>query len=471
MPKKAKIEEPDEIEEEDDESDPGVQIRKYKNIEVDEDAQPAVHWIDATRTNVGIGVLIVFNAITIGLETDWGSREGGISNRPWWYAMELFFCLAFSFELIVRMKVHKLRFFCDAWNLFDFVLVAFAVMETLILAPLGAESNFKIFGTLRVVRMFRLVRLIRLLKMFKELWLVVNGLMESLKTLGWVSILLLLFLYIMAIFTTMQIGQQHGLYDDYRRTSGGWDHEEYFGDVPRSMYTLFQVLTLENWADGIARHVMSKQPEMVFFFVIFLMFTSFGIMNLVVGVIVENTLSASRNNEEKIKKMQEKERTRVLQHLRDIFLIADEDGSGTLTLEEFEQALKKPDIENRLKLIELETKNAMELFYILDHDGSKELSVDEFIGGCVRLKGTAKSKDLLAVQISVETLSKRLDQLEDKLEASENKVMILDAKTRKMANQASEFFAPEGNSGRRGESRHDRPRGPPGLPPFPGNVV
>merc|ERR1712224_918092 len=99
------------------------------------------------------------------------------------------------------------------------------------------------------------------------------------------------------------------------------------------MYTLFQVLTLENWADGIARHVLSKQPAMVLFFVLFLMFTTFGIMNLVVGVIVENTLSASRNNEEKIKKMQEKERTRVLQHLRDIFLIADEDGSGTLTLE------------------------------------------------------------------------------------------------------------------------------------------
>merc|ERR1712072_471244 len=273
--------------------------------------------------------------------------------------------------------------------------------------------------------------------MFKELWLVVNGLMESLKTLMWVSLLLLLFLYICAIFTTMQIGQNHKVFDEYYKDSGGWDHEEYFGTVPRSMYTLFQVLTLENWADGIVRHVLSRQPALIIFFVLFLMFTTFGIMNLVVGVIVENTLSASRNNEEKIKKTQEKERTRVLQHLRDIFLIADEDGSGTLTLEEFEQALKKPDIENRLKLI----------------------------GGCVRLKGTAKSKDLLAVQISVETLSKRLDQLEDKLEASENKVMILDAKTRKMANQASEFFAPEGNGGRRGESRHDRPRGPPGLPP------
>merc|ERR1719473_408244 len=252
----------------------------------------------------------------------------------------------------------------------DFTLVMSGVIEA-IMSIMNLGSKLRMLSALRVIRMFRLVRLIRLLNMFKELWLVVHGLLESLKTLGWVSLLLVLFLYICAIFTTMQIGQNHADFDDYERASGGWDHEEYFGTVPRSMYTLFQVLTLENWADGVARHVLSKMPYMVVFFVLFLMFTTFGLMNLVVGVIVENTLSASRNNEEKIKKMQEKERTRVLQHLRDIFLIADKDGNGTLTIEEFEAAIQKPDVMNRLKLIELPMSDAMELFYILDHDGSK----------------------------------------------------------------------------------------------------
>merc|ERR1719473_2555744 len=347
----------------------------------------------------------------------------------------------------------------------DFTLVMSGVIEA-IMSIMNLGSKLRMLSALRVIRMFRLVRLIRLLKMFKELWLVVHGLLESLKTLGWVSLLLVLFLYICAIFTTMQIGQNHADFDDYERASGGWDHKEFFGTVPRSMYTLFQVVTLENWADGIARHVLSEQPSMVIFFVVFLMFTTFGLMNLVVGVIVENTLSASRNNEEKIKKMQEKERTRVLQHLRDIFLIADKDGNGTLTIEEFEAAIQKPDVMNRLKLIELPMSDAMELFYILDHDGSGELSVDEFIGGCMRLKGSAKSKDLLAVQISVETLSKRLDMLEDKLEASENKVMQLDAKTRKMASQASEFFNPGGGRRGRRNNPHDQPRGPPSVPAF-----
>lgn len=267
-----------------------------------------------------------------------------------------------------------------------------------------------------------------------------SGLVESLKTLMWVSLLLVLFIYVWSIFFTMQVGQDYERYSDYYKISGGWNHEEFFGTVPKSMFTLFQVLTLESWAEGVARHVITRDPVMAIPFILFLMIATFGLLNLVVGVIVENTLAAARNNEEKLRKQQERERTRVLGHLRDIFEMADEDGSGTLTIDEFREALRNPDVVNKLKLIDLPVSDAEELFIVLDHDGSGELSVDEFIGGCVRLKGHAKSKDLLAVQISVESLAKRLDVLEDKLQISEDKVVLLDQKTQKMAKQARQVF-------------------------------
>ncbi|KAF4691757.1 hypothetical protein FOZ60_014907 [Perkinsus olseni] len=161
-----------------------------------------------------------------------------------------------------------------------------------------------------------------------------------------------------------------------------------------------QIVTLENWADGIVRHVVSNEPLMVIFFVLFIMLTSFGLMNLVIGVIVENTLATARTNEDRIRRQQERERSRVLAHLKDIFEMADQDESGSLTVEEFRQAIRNPE-------------------------------------------GSAKSKDLLAVQVSVESLAKKLDQLEGYLKDSEKKVSGLDHKTKRMLRDALEFFAPD----------------------------
>merc|ERR1719428_2251090 len=196
------------------------------------------------------------------------------------------------------------------WNVTDFILVMMALIDW-ILGLMQASGSLKSFSVLRVIRMMRLVRLIRLLKVFKELWLVVSGLMDSMRTLGWVSVLLILFVYVCGIFTTMSVGHNADVYSDYKLLSGGWDHEEYFGTVARSMYTLFQILTLESWSSGIARHVVTNQPELTAFFLLFLMFTHYGLLNIVVGVIVENTLAAARMNEEKLRQFQDKETART----------------------------------------------------------------------------------------------------------------------------------------------------------------
>ncbi|KAF4677932.1 hypothetical protein FOL47_008036 [Perkinsus chesapeaki] len=399
--------------------------------------------VDSAKFNMFIAAAICINAIVVGIEIDQGNLTADIGYRFGWYAIENIFVLIFTCELVARLRRYRRVYFRDPWNCLDFVIISLGIVETWLLAPIGSAANLRMLTTLRVVRLLRLGRLVHLLRSFKELWLIINGLLDSLKTLGWVSLLLLLVLYVCGIFTTIQIGQDINTYEKYRVSSGGWDHKEYFGTVLRSMYTLFQIVTLENWADGIVRHVVSNEPLMVIFFVLFIMLTSFGLMNLVIGIIVENTLATARNNEDRIRRRQEKERSRVLAHLKDIFEMADQDESGSLTVEEFRQAIRNPEVESKLKLIDLPVADAEELFMVLDHDGSGELSVDEFIGGCVRLKGTAKSKDLLAVQVSVESLAKRLDKLEGYLRDSEQKVASLDHKTKRMLRDALEFFAPD----------------------------
>ncbi|KAF4738526.1 hypothetical protein FOZ62_028442 [Perkinsus olseni] len=401
------------------------------------------HFVDSTRFNIFIAAIICVNVIVIGLEIDLGDFTANIEDRLGWYAVENVFLLIFTFEMVARMRHHGRYYFRDPWNTLDCIIVTLGIIETWFLAPIGSASNFRMLTSLRVIRLLRLGRLVHLLRSFKELWLIIMGLVDSLKTLGWVCLLLLLVLYVCGIFTTIQIGQDTDTYGEYRISSGGWDHKEYFGTVLRSMYTLFQIVTLENWADGIVRHVVSNEPLMVIFFVLFIMLTSFGLMNLVIGVIVENTLATARTNEDRIRRQQERERSRVLAHLKDIFEMADQDESGSLTVEEFRQAIRNPEVESKMKLIDLPVADAEELFMVLDHDGSGELSVDEFIGGCVRLKGSAKSKDLLAVQVSVESLAKKLDQLEGYLKDSEKKVSGLDHKTKRMLRDALEFFAPD----------------------------
>ena len=159
-------------------------------------------------------------------------------------------------------------------------------------------------STLRLVRVMSVGRLVRLLMVFKELWSVITGLVEAVKTLAWISVFLVFVLYIAAVFVTVQIGQNPETYESYRHISGGWDYREYFGSVGKSMFTLFQIVTLDDWSDGVVRHVMSNQPLMSVFFIIFIAFTSFGLMNVVVAIIVERTLTTAKLNQQRLQRNQ-----------------------------------------------------------------------------------------------------------------------------------------------------------------------
>lgn len=168
-------------------------------------------------------------------------------------------CLAiFVVELLMKLFIYRLAFFRDGWNVFDFIIVAVALIP--------ASGQFSI---LRAFRIFRVLRLITTVDSIRR---VVTGMIIALPGVGSVGGLLLIFFYIGAVISTSLFGAVF---------------PEWFGDLGASMYTLFQIMTLESWSMGIVRPVMDVFPYAWLFFIPFIMLTTFMVLNLFIGIVVD----------------------------------------------------------------------------------------------------------------------------------------------------------------------------------------
>jgi voltage-gated sodium channel len=216
--------------------------------------QRLIDWIESPVPRNGIVALIIANSIILGLQTSPEIREvaGG--------AMALAnagILGVFVVEIGLRLFAHGVRFFRDGWSIFDFVVVAISLVPDA-------------YG-LAVLRALRILRVLRLLSTVRHLRIVTESLLKAIPGIGWIAVLLLLVFYVFGVMGTELFGASF---------------PQYFGTVGRSMYTLFQVMTLESWSMGIARPVMDEFPFAWIYFVAFILFSTFTVLNLFIGIIV-----------------------------------------------------------------------------------------------------------------------------------------------------------------------------------------
>ncbi|CAD7926248.1 unnamed protein product [Amoebophrya sp. A120] len=421
------------------------QIREEEQENNEDESIDSQPWVERQNFSLFIGACIVANSITIGIEADdqkQNTLEGKtqISDRLEWYVVENLFLVIFLFELLARLTYKKLMFFTSFQNWIDFVLVVLNVVDTWVMQPASGGGSFRALTVFRVIRILRLVRIIKILKVFHQLFLLVSGLSNAMRTLFWVAVMLFIMLYTCAIYMTLIIGHDDINFNPYFMKKG-WDHEEYFGNIFKSMFTLFQVCTLDGWSENVARHILQVQPSMVWFFLAFVLFASYGLLNLVVGVIVESTLAVAKFNNVVILKKKQEDRKRALQHIRAAFEQIDEDGSGSLSIEELKRAMENPEVATRLKMIDFPLDDPERVFNLIDVDGEGELLIDAFIKGCMRLSGQAQSKDILEVLIAASSLGRDLMGLEDRILQIQQRTQQLDLKTETMVRQADDMFA------------------------------
>jgi voltage-gated sodium channel len=203
-----------------------------------------------------ITALIVLNAITLGLETSaTAMRQAGSLLTFIDHAI----LAVFVVELAARMAVYGRAFWRDPWSLFDFFIVGVALLP--------ATGSFSVLRALRVIRVLRLISTVRSIRR------VVVGLLSAIPSMGAVIALLSLVFYVFSVMATK-------LY--------GGNHPELFGTIGTSAFSLFQVMTLEGWAAEIVRPVMEKAPYAWVFFIVFILITSFAVLNLFIGIIVDS---------------------------------------------------------------------------------------------------------------------------------------------------------------------------------------
>ena len=222
-------------------------------------------------------VVIVVNAIVLGLLTSQTVREAG--NGLVGRGLVILDIAALSFfigEIGLKLVAYRQRFFRDPWNWFDLAVV--------IIALLPASDSLKVLRALRVLRVLRLVAAIPAMR------LVVSGLFRALPGMGSAALLLLLIHYVFAVIgVQLYGGTLYGGYGD-----NGYD---YFADLGRALYTLFQIMTLESWSHGIVRPIMDVHPNSWIFFVLFVVISAFAALNLFIGILV-NAMDSAKDEQE-----------------------------------------------------------------------------------------------------------------------------------------------------------------------------
>jgi len=235
---------------------------------------------------------VIISAACMGLEVE----RPSYSNL--WLRVDMGVTFLYSCDCTLKLYVYGHNYLFmrgntkkpNLWNVGD-LSVTMASVLYLGLERTNLGNEYK--ATSQLVKMARILRIFRLFLLRRELVLIIEGFVASVISMFWVFVVLAVMTYAFAIFCANMIGQA-----DYSSYKAGFDNKQLFGSVPRSMLTLFSILIVSEW-DSVVRPLYEVQPVLVPFFVAFTIFVTFGMMNVVVGILVETVADVQKKHRKK----------------------------------------------------------------------------------------------------------------------------------------------------------------------------
>jgi len=319
----------------------------------------------------------------------------------------------FTLELVLRMLHQGSAFFCNrdsGWNIFDAVIVGISLLEGIVLfiAESGTTSNFTYMRMIRLARTFRILRIIRIITFFQPLRLLLLSVLSTLRSLFWTVLLLMLILYMFGVlFTQASNGHLAPTLKGHHVVAEA-DLRKYYGSVGRSVYTLFKSITSGVDWQTVVEPLQEIHWSWTTLFVLYIAFSYFAVLNVVTGVFCQTAIESAIKDQEEVKLAQENSKQTYIEQLTELFQDVDTDGSGELTIDEFEDLLQDERLQKYCASLDITIDDAWALFKLLDTDGSGAIGVEEFVTGCLRLQGSARGVDLALASYQLKWIIRRL---------------------------------------------------------------
>jgi len=378
-------------------ADPGRCTTRFRNWLLDVVLHPT---FDAVT-----GLIIISNALFMGIKTQVllsEAADGKNRDTSKLELVEYLFTFLFGVEWLMRLIAYQNLFFRTKerfWHLFDTLIIASGVTELVVeisnTEAVLTNGETMILRILRTIRLMRLLRVGRFVHSFRELRLLISGLMGSTRSLAWSILFLLLVMYTFGIFFEQGVVsyvRNKDRTDQTRKELLAW-----FGSMDSTMVTMFSAIS--GGTDWLSIMTPLAEISRVYtvVFMIYIFATYHGILHVMMSIFVDSTMTASRNDRDLVIAEELSRKDSYLTQMGEVFRETDIDGNGTVTWEEFEAKLQDPRIQAYFSALDLDVAEAKGLFHLLDSDESNSVPIEEFVVGCFRLKGGAKGIDLAAL--------------------------------------------------------------------------
>jgi Ca2+-binding EF-hand superfamily protein len=390
--------------------------------------------VDNERFEVGMTLLILGNAIVmtfgsqysgfdIGFNLQYPGYQRHRASETWpgadiaFQALDWCFGLIFLIEAIMKMSVFKLQYFWGCWsvlwNWLDFACVlAFLVSKIASsFLPIDAQA----LRLLRLIRLIRLLRILRSLEALDVLYIMATAIRGLGRILLWAVVLLALLQCACALFLTQFLHASYFVDVSAANLSPAEleMHQklfEYFGTFTRCVLSMFE-LTLANWPP-VTRLLSEEVSEWFMFFCLVHKLTiGFAVMGVITGVILQETFKVAATDDYIMVRQKKRTADVTKKKMTQLFNALDTQGDGELELEEFESIAQDPEVKTWLASMDIETDDLECLFRLIDFDNSGSIGVEEMIQRIPRIKGAARSIDVLVMRTKLNEVMGMVEKL------------------------------------------------------------